>query len=515
MEHIGEQVREHHLNRVVVASCTPLTHEPLFRDSLRQAGLNPYLFEMANIRNQCSWVHSQDRPGATAKAKRLVGMATARASLLEPQTMVQVPVQQRALVVGGGPAGLTAAASLAEQGFPVDLVEREASLGGNLRRIRIPRDGIEPSAILERLIQGVVRQPEITIHLETEVTATSGFMGNFTSTLRGADGSTIEVQHGVTILATGGSEYQGDDFGFGTDERIISQSGFEAILAGASPRPNSVAMIQCVGPAADYCSRICCTTALKNALALKGRNPDAQVVIFHRDIRAYGFKERLYEQARRAGVIFVRYDEQQPPRVSHQPALTVTCIDSSLAQKVAVSPDLLVLSMPIVPQPDAREVAARFKVPLDRDGFFLEAHVKLRPVDFASDGIFMAGMAHYPKLVDEAMIQAKAAAARAARVLSQDSLSAGGRVAVVDPSRCTGCLTCVRICPFEVPKVSREPTGIGGIMGAAFIEAAVCQGCGSCVAECPAQAIELRHYTDAQLQAKALALMVETPSAAA
>jgi heterodisulfide reductase subunit A-like polyferredoxin len=270
-------------------------------------------------------------------------------------------------------------------------------------------------------------------------------------------------------------------------------------------------MIQCVGPAEQFCSRICCTVALKNALALKERNPDAQITILFKDIRSYGFKERLYTEAREQGVLFVRYDDEHRPQVNANRTLDVQAWDPILQRELALQPDMLVLSMPAVPRTDAQDLSALFKVPVDADGFFLEAHVKLRPVDFASDGVFMAGMAHYPKLLDETMIQAQAAAARAARVLSRETLTAGGRVAIVDPALCTGCLTCVRVCPFGVPQIEANLTGVGNIMGAALIEAAICQGCGSCAAECPAQAIQLMHYTDVQMAAKVGALL-EAPT---
>jgi heterodisulfide reductase subunit A-like polyferredoxin len=271
----------------------------------------------------------------------------------------------------------------------------------------------------------------------------------------------------------------------------------------------SIAMIQCVGPAEKFCSRICCTVALKNAIRLKELNPGAEVTILYQDIRSYGFKERLYTQAREKGVIFVRYDSKRKPEVSASAdlPLAIKVWDPALRRDLGLHPDLLVLSMPVVPNEDVHDLSTKFKVPTDANGFFLEAHVKLRPVDFASDGVFMAGMAHYPKLLDETMIQAQAAAARAARVLSRETLVAGGRVAVVDASKCTGCLTCVRICPFGVPKIRVDLTGVGGIIGAAYIEAAVCQGCGSCAAECPARAIQLMHYTDAQMISKVGALI--------
>ena len=359
-------------------------------------------------------------------------------------------------------------------------------------------------------------------------------MGNFVSTLQDARGKRQDVEHGVTILATGAQEYRGPEYGFGAHPSIITQQQFESVLSRQSSVVSglrSIVMIQCVGPADKYCSRICCTEALKNAIALKEQKPDAQVVILYKDIRTYGFKERLYKSAREHGVIFMRYDDEHKPEVvvSRQPSvvsnptgtlrsqqsavsnqqstISIQAWDSVLQRTITLQPDLFVLSMPVVPRDDAHEVAKLFKVSLDADGFFLEAHVKLRPVDFASDGVFMAGMAHYPKLLDETMIQAQAAASRAARVLSHESLTAGGRVAVVDDAKCTGCLTCVRICPFGVPKIKANLTGVGHIVGAAHIEAAMCQGCGSCVAECPAQAIQLMHYTDAQMVTKVQALL--------
>lgn len=507
IRHIADQIQEHDLNRVVVASCTPLTHAPLFQDCLRSAGLNPYLFEMANIRNQCSWVHSTEPAVATQKAYDLVRMAVARASTLEPQHTIDVPVEHAALVVGGGAAGMTAALSLAEQGFPVHLVEREAELGGNLRHVFMPSNAMDPRRVLAELVAAVRAQPAIAVHLNSTVVETSGFMGSFSSVVRDGSGSRRTVQHGATILATGAQEYRGPEYGYGSDPRIVTQQEFERLLADGRDLPDSVVMIQCVGPAERFCSRICCAVALKNALALKDRKPEAEVVILYRDMRAYGFKERLYTAARERGVVFVRYDDSTRSNVTCDGDLSIRIEDPALRRELALSPDLLVLSMPVVPREDASEVTRLFKANLDSDGFLLEAHVKLRPVDFAADGIFMAGMAHYPKLLDESMIQGQAAAARAARILSRDTLTAGGRVAVVDEQRCVGCLTCVRICPFGVPHIVSGLAGVGNLMGAAHIEPAVCQGCGSCVAECPAQAIHLRHYSDSQIEAKAHALL--------
>jgi heterodisulfide reductase subunit A-like polyferredoxin len=527
--HITEQVKDLDLNRVVVASCTPLTHEPLFQSCIRAAGLNEYLFEMANIRNQCSWVHSKDRPGATRKAKDLVRMAVARASELEPLHTQQVPVEKTALVIGGGVAGMTAALNLAEQGFPVHLIEREAELGGSLKHVRYFSDlgngqpVRDPGAFLADLVEQVQNDQLIDVHLRTELESTTGFKGNFASVLKNG-GEPFEIKHGVTIVATGAVEYKGGEYSYGADPRILTQQEFEKVLgdwdtgqsgvdrsinAPITDLPNSVVMIQCAGtPSEKFCSRICCTQALKNALKLKELNPQAQVVILYRDMRAYGFKERLYTRAREKGILFIHYDFDQKPSVSVNGTLKVGIHEPQLGRELAFQPDMLVLSMPIVPPYDADELATRLKVSVDLDGFFLEAHVKLRPVDFSSDGVYMAGMAHYPKLLDETIIQAQAAAARAALILSRDTMTTSAMVAQVHPELCVGCLTCVRICPYEVPKISADLTGVGGIIGAAQIEAAICHGCGSCVAECPAKAIELMHYRDTQVLKKLDALFV-------
>jgi len=515
IQHITAQTRELGFNRVVVASCTPLTHEPLFQDSIRQAGLNPGMFQMANIRNQCSWVHSDQWDAATEKAKDLVRMAVAKAARLEPLRKTEVAVQKAVLVVGGGVAGMTVALTLADQGFPVHVVERAEELGGNLRNVRRLVDWEsgqlvwrDPHEFLTQLIGRVQGHPRITVYLRSEFLGSSGFAGSFLSRIRTPRGER-ELRHGATIVATGGIEYRGPEYGYGSDPRILTQQEFEARLASGENVPDSVTMILCVGPAEHYCSRICCTAALKNALAFKQLEPEAQVTVIYHDIRAYGFKERLYDEARRQGVVFVQYEFDRKPIVegTGEQSLSVRVWESSLNEELELYPDLLVLSMPVTPPEGVSELATRLKVPLDLDGFFLEAHVKLRPVDFASDGIFMAGMAHYPKFLDETIIQAQAAAARALTIVSRDVLEVGGVVAEVDVEKCVACLTCVRICPYHVPQIQAEFSGVGDIVGAAYIEPAQCHGCGICMSECPAKAIQLVRYRQEQIEAEIVALI--------
>jgi heterodisulfide reductase subunit A-like polyferredoxin len=525
--HIGEQVKELGLNRVVVASCTPHTHGALFQDCIRTGGLNPALFDMANIRNQCSWVHSHDEAIATSKAKDLVRMAAARVATLEPLSTSQVEIEHSGLVVGGGVAGMTAALELAKGGFEVDLIERESELGGNLRNVHRTASGDDPQEFLTDLIQQVEGETRINLHLKHEVADTRGFKGKFTTRIKGPSGEKTELKHGVTILATGGEEYHGDEYQYGASPTILTGLEFEALLASAEGKepnliekvrsaqnainkdlPDEVVIIHCVGPADRYCSRICCTTALKNALALKNMNPGAQITILYRDIRTYGFKEDLYTEARRLGIRFIRYELDGKPEVQvNGKGVEIQTFDHALGMPIILKPEILVLSNPIIPSEGAHKLASTCKTAVDGDGFFLEAHVKLRPVDFASDGLYMAGMAHYPKLMDETIAHAQAAAARASIILSKETLTAGGIVAEVDSSKCVGCLTCVRVCPFDIPIVDESIDGIGEISGAAYIEPTICQGCGTCVSECPAKAIELLHYQDDQIMIKLDALL--------
>jgi heterodisulfide reductase subunit A-like polyferredoxin len=517
---IQERIREKELNRVIVSSCTPRTHEPIFRDTIRETGLNPYLFEMANIRDQDSWVHAKWPDRATEKAKDLTRMAVARSRRLEPLYTQDQSLSHRAMVIGGGVAGMTAALNLAEQGYDVTLVEREQELGGMARNLSIAGDGGDVRAFLSVLIDRVQTHASIEVITNHQVIKSTGFVGNFHSTLAcGSEPIQRVVEHGVTIVATGAREHRGEEHGLGTDPRIVTQGDLEQLLA--SPQPpeplsdtSSVVMLQCAGPwdqegseTRFYCSRICCSVAAKNALRIKELNPEAQVfVLYNRDIRTYGFQEALYTRAREAGVVFLRYQEDEHPQISTNGRLRITVSDQVLGQPITLTPDLLVLSEAIVPAEGSRELAELLKFSCTLEGFFLEAHVKLQPVDFPAEGIFLAGMAHYPKLLDETIAQAGAAAARAASILSKDALKVGGVVAVVDPAKCTACLTCVRICPFGAVEINPTLLGVGGIIGAAEIEAAACRGCGLCPAECPAKAIQLQHFTDDQVLAKEEAL---------
>jgi heterodisulfide reductase subunit A-like polyferredoxin len=507
---IQERVKELNLNRVVVASCTPRTHEPLFRDTIREVGLNPYLFEMANIRDQCSWVHMNLKEEATEKAKNLVRMAIACSKNLEPLHQVPRSLVHNCLIVGGGLAGMVAAMSMAEQGYQVFLIEREKELGGRVRQIYYSGNGGDPQAYLRELIRRIESHPRIEVLKGYQVVGHEGAVGNFKTKIAQADGSMERVlDHGATIIATGGKEYRGKAYLLGEDSRVITQEEFEKRLSLSDPslsKAKSIVMIQCVGPWDEdpaknfYCSRICCSVAVKNAIKIKELHPQASVTILYKDMRTYGFKEAFYTQAREKGILFVRFDEKKKPSVSlTNGQLSVQIEDPMLHLPLTLHPDLLVLSEAVVPNEGSKELANLFKFPLTLDGFFLEAHVKLRPVDFATDGLYLCGMAHYPKSINETISQAEAASARAATILSQEALQVGGVVAVVEGERCAACLTCVRVCPYSVPVINAK--------GEAEIDLAKCKGCGSCAAECPARAIELMHFRDSQLWAKSQALM--------
>ena len=501
---IVETIREKGINRVVVSSCTPRTHESLFQDTIREAGLNKYLFEMANIRDQCSWVHAETPDLALEKAQDLVAMAVERAKTLEPLEEIEYRIEKSALVIGGGAAGMTAAISIAEQGFETVIVEKASEIGGNLRKVKRLLDGREIKPILEALIERVTHHPRIHVHTGTRIVASSGGVGDFHTTIQSGDDE-MTLHHGVVVFATGAQEYQPDEYNYAGEKNIMTQSELEEIMDRYGPRFStlkSVVMIQCVGSREEphnYCSRICCQEAVKNSLRLKELNPDLEIYVLYRDIRTYGFSELYYAKAREQGVRFLRFEVDSKPEVQRLgDVLKIKVVDTSLGRSLTIEADRLILSAAIRPDQSVEEVLQLYKAPVNEDGFLFEAHAKLRPLDFSNEGMFMAGFAHAPKLLSETIAQAKAAAARAVTVLSKDTLRIGGSVAVVDEERCAICLTCVRACPYEVPKVNEN--------NRAFIDAASCQGCGICAAACPAKAIDLRNYKDDQILAKCEAI---------
>jgi heterodisulfide reductase subunit A-like polyferredoxin len=505
---IKEAIKEHHLNRVIVASCSPRTHEPMFRETCREAGINKYLFEMANIRDQCSWVHMRQKGEATLKAKDLVRMAVANARWIRPLREVGFPVIQKGLVIGGGVAGMTAALKLAEQGYEIFLLEKEAQLGGNLKNLYYTLEGQDVQAFLKDLINRVTNHASIHIITNALVVDFSGSKGNFSTGVMVAPTMYYrKIEHGITVLATGAQEWKPDEYLYGEDPRIVTQLELENQMVH---RPDDIArarhivMIQCVGSRnkeRPNCSRTCCATAVKNALKIKERNPHAQISIFYRDMRTYGLAESYYAKAREQGILFIRYELEEKPEVKKdEQGLTVSYLDRILREKMEIKADLVVLSAATIPR-ENEELATMLKVPRTMEGFFLEAHMKLRPVDFATDGMYLAGGGHGPKLISESITQANAAAARACTILSKEKMLVGGVVAVVEGERCAACLTCVRVCPYEVPVINAK--------GEAEIDLAKCKGCGSCAAECPARAIELMHFRDPQLWAKCEALVMD------
>jgi heterodisulfide reductase subunit A len=501
---IQERVKELNLNRVIVASCTPKTHEPLFRDTIREVGLNPYLFEMANIRDQCSWVHMNLKEQATEKAKELVRMAVACSRNLEPLHQMPRSLNHSCLIVGGGLAGMVGALSMAGQGYHTYLIEKSDALGGQARNLHQTWRGEDVQQYLNKLVQEVQLDPRIEVYLSTELKEVEGSVGNFKSTVQ-TNGTEKVLEHGVAIIATGASELKPDQHLYGQDPRVLTSLELDrkVIDRDVSLKSlRSVAFIQCVGSRIKerpYCSKVCCTHSVLSALKLKEMNPDMDVFIVYRDMRTYALREDLYREARAKGVVFIRYDDQKELKVTQdQEDLQVLFTSYVLNREVEIRPDLLVLATAIVP-PKENPVAKLFKVPVNSDGFFVEAHVKLRPIDFATDGVFVCGLAHSPKPIDESIAHGLGASARAATILSQEMLQVGGVVAVVEGERCAACLTCVRVCPYNVPVINAK--------GEAEIDPAKCKGCGGCVAECPAMAIELMHFKEKQLEAKCEALV--------
>jgi len=509
LEAMRQVIEEHRLNRVVVASCSPRTHEPLFQDNLRKAGLNKYLFEMANIRDQDSWVHQNDPEQATATAQELVRMAVSRAAVLEPLHELPVPVKQRALVLGGGLAGLMAALTIADAGYRVYLPDIQERFGGSLaHKMRYTLEGHEIKPFMDELVRRVEGHPNIRWWPNARITSFSGHVGNFRSKLESPN-EQWEIFYGAAVIATGAMEYRPTEYLYGEHPRVVTQMEMESLLAD---RPEEMAeaptvvMIQCVGsrsPEHPYCSRVCCGEAVKNALKIKEIRPQARIFILYRDIRTYGLKEIYYKRARDLGVQFIRFEPERPPEVTADAeGVKILVFDQNLKAPIQLKADYLALSAAIRPHPASREIAQLFKLPADPDGFFMEAHLKLRPLDFASSGIFLCGLAHSPKYIEESIAQAQGAAARALGVLSQAEMYVGGQVACVDPHKCIVCLTCLRTCPYGVPRVDQYE-------GVIAIDPAACQGCGNCASACPRKAIEVMHQRDKQFISKICAIEVE------
>ncbi len=505
---IREKIEEHQLNRVVVASCTPRTHEPIFQDTLREAGLNPFLFEMANIRDQASWVHNLEHAKATDKARDLVRMSVARARLLEPLFKIDVPLTHTAVVIGGGVAGMTAAGALGDMGHEVHLVERSDKLGGLALELGDTIKGNDPTELVKQLEHKLVDNPNVKIHLDSELADFHGFIGNFSGVIEEKGGKRTPIDHGVVVVATGSREDRPELYGLGESPKVVTGLDLEHMLKDDDPAlkdVKSVGFVLCAGSLDEthpYCSRTCCQQSIKNAIRLKEQDPRRAVSVWFKEIRTFGFLEEYYTKARELGVIFTRYDNESLPQVSANGSVSIAYRDPYLRRDVEMPLDLLVLATPSIAADGSSELSKMLKVPLQSDGFYLEAHVKLRPVDFGSEGIFLCGSAHYPKGIEEAISQGYAAAGRAAGILAKPVIKAGGVVAEVDEDKCAACLTCVRICPYEVPIIDMETKK-------AKIEAAACQGCGVCVSECPVKAITLHHYTDAQIFAKEEALFME------
>jgi len=504
-EKILRAIQEHKLNRVVVASCSPRTHMPMFQETIQQVGLNPYLFEMANIRDQDSWVHMHEPEKALEKAKGLIRGAVARVAQLEPLHKQAFPVTKAALVIGGGVAGMEAARSLADMGFQAFLVEKGDKLGGQAWNLVTSSRGYDYRGYLEDLIQKVEKHPNIEVLFNTTVKDTSGFIGNFATDLKTPEGER-KIEHGVTIMTTGGYGLKPEEYLYGQNPNVFTSLELDKLIAAQDPKimeAQQAVFIQCVGsrePERPYCSRLCCTHSVESAIELKRLNPNLDVFILYRDLRTYGDKELLYQEARELGVAFIRYDLNGKPQVeaAADGKLQVTITDPILGRPVLLKPDLLGLATAILPTP-TEDLGEIFKVPRNAEGFLNEAHAKLRPVDLPSDGLFLAGLAHYPKPIDETIAQAKAAAGRAATFLAKNIVEVGGIVAVVDQDKCAVCLTCVRACPFNVPVIDYT-------VDAAYIDPAKCQGCGVCVSECPAKAITLKNFTDSQIIAQETAL---------
>jgi len=503
-QEIADTIREKGLNRVVVAACTPRTHEPLFRDTCREGGINQYFFEMANIREHCSWVHSKEIARATHKAKDIVRMSVARSARLEPLEEFELPVNKACLVVGGGIAGMTSSLSLAGQGFEVYLVEKEPELGGMARNLHYTLEDMDVQEHLQDVIRQVYRHPSIHVSRDATILDVKGYIGNFTTKIR-SEGRIKDIRHGAAIIATGAQEYKPTEYLYGKNENVVTAVELESLIVNQDERLNdcgSLAMIQCVGcrnEVRNYCSRVCCSQSIKNALELKAINPDMDIYILYRDMRSYGFKEDFYREAAEKDIRFVRYSRDDHPEVEAveadgQKMLRIAVTDHVLGKRLLIDAEILQLAAAVIPSSTSTEIGRLFKVALNPDGFFQEAHVKLKPVDSTVDGIFLCGSAHYPKHIDETISQAYGAAGRAVTVLIKDSITASGAICEVNESACETCGACISLCTYGAIEFADTPKG-----KKATVNPILCKGDGLCTTRCPTGAIYLKHYTDEEI----------------
>ncbi len=497
---IIETIHEKNLNRVIIAACSPRTLEPLFRGTMQEAGLNPYLLEMVNIREHCSWVHAKEKELATEKAKDIIRMGVARANHLEPLQEFELPVDKRTLIIGGGIAGMICALSIAKQGYEVYIVEKEKELGGMAKRLPQTIDGLNVKEFLEELKNKIYKNPIIHVYTDAEIIDATGYVGNFETKIRIKDREKT-IKHGACVIAIGAEEYKPSEYYYGENENVVTQVELGELIDNNNDKiknVQTVVMIQCVGcrnEERNYCSRVCCSHAIKNALKLKEMNPEIDIYILYRDIRTYGYFEDYYREAADKEVKFIRYEIDNKPQVEVKDnRLNVIVEDPILQKKLLIETDLLVLSAAVVPAKDSEKIAQLYKVPLNPDGFFKEAHVKLRPVEFPTEGVYLCGTAHYPKHINEVIPQAYGAAGRVLTLLSHDTVIASGAICVVDEKKCIGCGACIEVCSYGAIDFKMTKQG-----KKAVVNPILCKGDGLCNSKCPTGAIQLKHYTDEQM----------------
>ncbi len=495
------------LNRVVLAACSPRTLEPLFRDTLREAGLNQYFCEMANIREHCSWVHNKEKDKATQKAKDIIKMSVARSHHLEPLQEFDLPVVKSALVVGGGIAGMTCALSIANQGHDVYLVEKAKDLGGMARRIPTTLEGMDVQAHLDSVIEQVYQHPKVHVSHSASIDDTTGYIGNFVTTVS-SEGRVKEIKHGATVIAIGADVYKPTEYLYGQDERVMTHlelgekiAAKDEALLGAE----SLAMIQCVGcrnEDRNYCSRVCCSGAVKNAISLKKINPDMEITIYFRDMMTYGLREHYYTEAQDRNVKFIHFDPSdapvvEPAKEEGREVLRITAPDKILGCNLEIDADFISLAAAVIPSESTWAISRSFKVTNSPDGFFKEAHVKLRPVEFAADGIFLCGAAQYPKHISETINHAYGAASRVITLLANETVTASGSVCEVEQVDCVSCGACITSCNYGAIDFVATPDG-----KKAKVNPILCKGDGVCVSKCPTKAIMLQHFTDESLMSQ-------------